>query len=439
MTEALSTPTDMTALLQAETRSLAAVYEREAYLVYNLALRSCCDEGAAERAAERGVLAAMDDGGDHDAVVRHVAHASLAEAPAAPAPQDEMLRSCAALRPAERAALALETLAELDVAAIAATLDVSDDVAAGLLERAHAQLPDDALAGWLWAAPPGPLWERIYSARYRTVEARLRQAEQEQQQPTVAMTVPVAEPTAAAEVPRTGPSPLARAGRWLGGTLAVAAIGIAATQLAAGAGAGGSSTSPSGASGDGVAVAAAPPSTATPDPTVTAASTTAPAGEIAAPGVKPARPLTAAELDHLRMAELDHLRLYAKRQADKALSPQERLQAAREIERIRRVALRRLGASARREERLRQELAKARAKARENAAKNKADAQAAPQRQTTTPAAPPKQQSSAQPTTTTPAQTNTTQESGCLYNESDGTYVCPDNSGDSSAPTPPSG
>ena len=430
---------DVPALLQKETRSLASAYEREAYLVYNLALTISCDSAAARRAAERGFLDAAARDVEDPAVVPATIAAALAEAPRRPelpAGGDEhtalMLAAMSGLDPIERATLAVQTLCGADATAIGPLMGLDPQAGAAVLERARAALArgleidpaelDAQLDRVLWTAPPDGIWESVFQAHYRAAEERLRRG---------AAAGDDAEPSPARRR-RTGL--FAGAGRWVAGTVAVAAIGVAATQLAAGAGAGGAS----GRSGadDGTAVAAAPgilPPTAPPRTGTAAPPVAAPDQAAADPAAKPHKPLTANQLDELRMAELADLKRYAKRQADQRLSPQQRLQAAQEVERIRNLAERRLAAAARREDRLRRELAlarmRARARARIRAAeKPKPDAQApAPKTKARPPAkrTPPPQQATPPPQ---PTQTTTTdsQEAGCLYNESDGTYVCPE-------------
>jgi len=111
-----------TALLHERTRELTARYERHAYLVYNIALRTTCEEEPAALAAERAFLTAADD----EALVGAAARAALEEAPAQPACDgagDEqaaaLLRATSALAPVERAALALTDLAEASAGEVA--------------------------------------------------------------------------------------------------------------------------------------------------------------------------------------------------------------------------------------------------------------------------------------------------------------------------------
>jgi hypothetical protein len=438
---------DFSALLQKETRAVASAYEREAYLVYNLALTISCDRAAARRAAERGFLDAVARDVDDPAVVPMTIAAALAEAPKSPdlpPAGDEhtgrVLAALSQLGSSERAVIAVQALCAADATAIGPLMGLTAEAGAALLDRARRALAaqlgideselDAQLDDVLWAAPPDAIWDSVFQQHYRATEERLRRGG-----------AAPAEPDAGRRR-WTAPVRFAAAGKWLAGTLAVAAIGIAATQLAANAGAGGAANGSG--TDQGTAVAAEPgvippidDTSSLPDESeaVVEASDTEQAPE-------PRKPLTAQQLDELRMAEIADLKRYAKRQTDQQLSPEERQEAAQEVERIRELADRRLAAAQRREDELRRQLAlerlraraRARVRARMEAAAERERAAASTERKPTRERKPPAEKEATPPpkptgTSETEEEPATTEQAGCLYNESDGTYLCPEDEG----------
>src|SRR3954454_19307054 len=119
---------DLATVLQQRTRSFADLYERQAYLVYNLALRICCEPGAAARAAERAFLSPAPE---HE-LPRTVVAIAVAEAPARPRADGAAAQGLVALPAPQRAALALAGLADLDAAGVAAAMGIGEDAAAEL-------------------------------------------------------------------------------------------------------------------------------------------------------------------------------------------------------------------------------------------------------------------------------------------------------------------
>src|SRR3954469_9460287 len=103
--------------LQERIDALTALYERHAYLVYNVALVVGVAEEAALRAAERAFRDADEDG-----LVRRAVHCALEEAPDRPAVpmKPAVLAAVAQLGKVHRAAVALGSLAERDAAGVAA-------------------------------------------------------------------------------------------------------------------------------------------------------------------------------------------------------------------------------------------------------------------------------------------------------------------------------
>jgi hypothetical protein len=135
--------------------------------------------------------------------------------------------------------------------------------------------------------------------------------------------------------------------------------------------------------------------------------------------VQPHKPFTAAELDKLRLQELAKLNEYTKRQANKRLAPAQRVAAATGIAELQRAADRRVSAELKREQALRDQLARERAKAKapppppppSSRTTPPPPSSRAPSRQTTGPSAPPKKKPDSKQT--------------CLLNEDTGQYVCP--------------
>lgn len=181
---------DRSTALQQGTREFAGVYERHAYLVYNLALRTTVDRAAAIDAASAAFLACLNSA-DADAEIAPVTvrrALMLAKQTATPeaagdAEAQRLLSRTERLPAPERAVLALEMLASADVAAIAASLETTEEAAAKLIERAWSgfaracELPlgpaKDAYRGWLWAEPPAELWELLYPSFYEHLVRRV--------------------------------------------------------------------------------------------------------------------------------------------------------------------------------------------------------------------------------------------------------------------------
>src|SRR5689334_21441290 len=131
---------DRYSALQRGTREFAGVYERNAYLIYNLTLRVTVDRDAAIEAADAAFLACLD-APDPDADLPGVAvrralpqarHQATPEA-AGEAEAQRMLSRTAELPPPERAVLALTGLAGADTARAAAALELPPEAAEGLL------------------------------------------------------------------------------------------------------------------------------------------------------------------------------------------------------------------------------------------------------------------------------------------------------------------
>lgn len=188
---------DRAASLQQGARAFAALYERNAYLVYNLTLRVTCDRRAAIVTASASFLAAGTNPEAERGLAKTATSQALALAAdrvatpngAGDAEAESMLAATATLSPPERAALALHGLAEATPEAIGEAMGLAEQAAAALLERSFEGLArglrkgrteaEEAYAAWLWAAPPDELWADLYPSYHRLLERRLREGERD--------------------------------------------------------------------------------------------------------------------------------------------------------------------------------------------------------------------------------------------------------------------
>lgn len=421
MTVLVPTQADATASVQQRTGHQTAAYERHAYLVYNLALRVTCDRSAAAQAAERAFVTVLDRP-DPDAEVIAVAVRTALEA----APQQpkldgagdpasaHLLRATAVLPPVQRAALALEGLAGLDDSGVAGALGLGPEAGSSVMRAARAALamrlgapPEDAANAygeWLWAPPPDELW--------RSVWAQLHGASR----------VLAPERRRSAK-PRLSARRAARARRPL----------VVLVLLAAAAGGGytafGGGQAAERPAGSTAAPAAPAPSEPADVPSADPADPEASVEDIgpnpdAGGPVRKGKPLSPEELDELRTGELKALSRYEKQQADPGLSARERAEARGEIERIKRLAERRIAVAERRERAARAELVRERAaRQREAAARARAEQRAAAREEQRRQERPARRSDRTQQAPATPPPGE--EETGCLFNEADGSYVCP--------------
>ena len=185
---------DPSAELQRESRRFSAFYEREAYCGYNLALRISGERGAAMGACEQAFLRVAAEAPDLDdeiATRRELTRALVAESlrrarpkvEPADAGEEEAARLLAAtecLQAPERAAIALASVGAEGSAELASALELPEERAAKLLDRAAGRF-DAALGGerpataedvssWPWARPPDELWGSIYADFYTALE-----------------------------------------------------------------------------------------------------------------------------------------------------------------------------------------------------------------------------------------------------------------------------
>jgi DNA-directed RNA polymerase specialized sigma24 family protein len=434
---------DRSTALQQGTREFAGVYERNAYLVYNLALRITADKRAAIDAAQSAFLASLNSA-DQDAelpkltVQRALSNAKSKPTPEAAGDSDAraMLRATAALPAPERAALALSELSKSAPVNVAAVLDVTEDAAASLLERAWSgfsqaaslsvEAAQEMYRGWLWAEPPGELWEQLYPSFYAQLVRRLNEAEAAEGKPSAV----VAAVAAAAPKPsrrerrraRQAEKDARRARRPGLVRRTVRAIPVGRLVLLA----------LVGAAGTGVAYAAGVFGTHTHVPTV---------GIVTAPTHK----LSPKEIAKLRAEEQAASRAYAaqQRQAAKQAMLQQALELkAMQQQRAQQAAVAKAAAQA-----AAQRQAAALKQAKQFAAQQQAlqkqlllQQQQQQQQAATTPTNPypypypyttqqpkpkPKRQSNPNGSSTTTSPSSTQAQQQCLYNANNGTYVCP--------------
>jgi hypothetical protein len=185
---------DRSTALQQGTKEFAGVYERHAYLVYNLALRIAADRDAAIETACAAFLASLGSSDAEADLPRLTVRRGIALAKQTPTPEaagdadaQAMLRATAVLAPPERAALALIGVAKVDAAAVGRALDMTEEAAGGLVERAWSSLAKaaslpieaakDAYESWLWAEPPAELWELLYPSFYAELVRRVSSPE----------------------------------------------------------------------------------------------------------------------------------------------------------------------------------------------------------------------------------------------------------------------
>jgi len=379
----------LSAELQRATAAFAALYERQAYRVYNLALRITCDPRAALIAAREAFLLAHAHREGERAVVAAAVAAAVRAAPCAPRPQGAgageaaaLLRATAALTPTERAVLAVEQLAPGGPAECGPALGIDEQAVAALHERALAGLAaalrrvepaaDEAsarerLAGWLWAEPPVELWEELYP-RFYAAEQERRRASGGDRRPARTRRGRLAALPGGGGAGRGHRSPLAARLRVSRRRLVnTAALGlVVALSIAMASDAGdlrASATQAIGLGGGDAAPAEVVPASLAPPRRAAPSSPTAPSAPVAGGGerARTDAPLTPAELDRLRLQELRDLRRLGERQADRRLSAAQRAAAGADrrelIARIRR----RLAAAEARARALTRELGRERA------------------------------------------------------------------------------
>jgi hypothetical protein len=456
----LPTDTNLEERVLARTRAATTLYERHAYLVFNLALRIACDRAVAQRAAERAFLSLVSEEQPDAEVVRIAVRFALAEAPERPQPGRDgdpettsLLAAAGGLAPAQRAALAVAGLCGLDARGVGAVLDLDEAGAATLLEASLAAFaarlataPEAAAAAygdWPWAPPPDELWQSVWPQLHAATEQSSRLGGGN-------LRALGGDSGAGGDGPPSSPAPPPRRRRRRvrlrlprprrRTVVLLVLLGAAGGAYASGMtpSFGGSASPPN--RDHASAPVQAPGAAPAPDTTLPPAAPTDDVGDDAADvgpnpkagaPPKPAEPLSPAELDKLRTQELSALKRYQRQEADPSLPAADRADASRRIARIERVARQRIAAAERRERAARRELARERAQnARERAARARERAADRERTRRAEQRAKEKEREAARTKAATPAPAADTeaepqQDDGCLFNPDDGTYICP--------------
>jgi hypothetical protein len=352
---------------------LPALYEREAFLVYTIALRVTCDPEAAQDAVEAAFLA-LAGGAERPAGCTVTAALARALPAGAPVAGNGMLAATAALAPPLRAALAIEALCDGVAEDVGSALALPRSAAEAVLRRAHEELATSAAAGdyeaWGWATPPEALWPRVHATVYSALAAP----------------APPAAPPPARRLRRPGRRVMA---------CALAALAASAGAMAGGVLDGGRTATPATAAG--------------PRPM-----------PLAPAGVQ----VDGEDLDQLRMDELRDLKRHARAAVDRSLSPRRRQVAAERAARLRRMAERQRRAQARRQAERRRARREA---AREEPVQAPEAPRPAPPRRDEPEEAIPLPDADAAPTpTATPDEQPSADREDCLYDPDNDVYVCPE-------------
>jgi hypothetical protein len=449
-----TSPSRLPASARKRAERLVKLYEREAYRIYNLALRITCNRAAAARATETAFLRYVaQTGGDEESkgasLIEQTVGAARALAPRAKVVErggeNPLLEAAGTLAPAERAAIALISVGTSSVKGIAAAMGTTEEVAEPLIKGAKSSFASEIdvpgnrlgpkLRDWIWAEPPEEIWESVYPQAQRLLVEREKAGTDEPAAATngKAKGKPAAKahratkgkakarrrPRARAardsalvsrllrDAPRL-PSRIghrfsARVGIWAF-RISVLIIILTPAAVIALASTGGKSGSTLALSAPGQAGSAIAGSADT------------------SQGGSTYNALTPKELDQLRLRELDQLREYSQQQADQSLSASQRSDAAQKAQQLLALARQRLASVEQREQQV--------------AAKEQQQSQAKPP---PAPAATPTPAPAPAPTTTTPPKKKkkhkkkpaATQPSGnsldnCLFNPDTGTYICPE-------------
>ena len=397
------------AAAQAQLQELTSLYERNVYVVYNVAARTTLDPDAAARAARRaflGQVQAIQEGrlpGDA-ARAAVIEAAEVGEAP----DRQPVEQSLAGLNPLERAALALTAFGELTAGELPIALGVDARTATSLLSRCKAQLASDGVSDEYfkaaWIEPPEELWGEVYA------ELRDALSRPVDDQPTVVQPPPV---------PRR---------RWRS-RRAVLAVALLAALTGGAAAWQGSSGSGGGAEQETFGDAFADESLdSTADADYGSPSS---GGSAYSPGGEDYEELSPSELDKLRKEEIADLKRYSRRKTDKSLPRRERRRAARQADYLVDLARRRLRMAERREANLRRQLARERAarareEARERDRSRSTPSTGSPSRPEPQPVErePERPAQEDPPPSEEPAQEDPQAE--CLYDEQSGSYICPE-------------
>ena len=391
---------------------LTSLYERQAYLAWNVSLRTALDHRGALEAARRAFLQQVESPDESRLAAETARLAAELSEPVDPRSLDDpVLAASARLAPAQRCVLALGTLAG-DARAFGLDESAEQEVRRRALEQLATLLDlpaadaEDAYADLPWEEPPAELWHALYPELHAAVtkHARAAQAEAAAPQPDPARrrswTVP--------RIPRAALVPVA--------LLAIAGVAWAASG-------GGSASTSSGTPGD--------PASLAPIAGGSGGGSSYSSEPEESGGSAPA--LTAEELDRLRQEEIEDLKRFTARKEDRSLPPRERRQAARKVNDLVKLAQARQQAAERRELALRRQLARERA-ARMRAEARRREAREEQEKQeervaTPAPQPPPEEPQSDKPQPRDkrdddkPAQDD---QAECLYDEGSGQYICPE-------------
>ena len=403
MTEGRATPA-------ARLDELTRVYERHAYVVWNVALRTTLDEDTSGDAARRAFAAQVphpDEGRlPLDAARLAVDAATGVDARGV---EDPVLAATAHLAAVQRAVLALAELTDMPHAEVAANLGIEPEREQQLRDGAYEQLGvllgvagDDARAAYgdvPWAEPPAELWQAVYPELHATVTQQGQ---------------PAAEPTPASAVRTDGR--VARRRRVRSGALAgIAVLAVAGVAWAA---TGGGDDNGSGADTPGYSGLPASDDDAYPSDDGAPEET----GESATSLLSPE------ELDRLRREEIEQLKRLQQREGNQALPQRERDRAARKVSELVKLAQARQRAAERRELALRAQLARERqARMREKNRDQEQQPEEAPpppadHQQTETQDDGARQQTGGKKD----GGDRDSDQTECLYDPDNGTYICPE-------------
>jgi hypothetical protein len=412
---------DASAYLQQESRRFASLYETNAYVAYNLALRITGEERAARAATERAFMMRLGQSDAPAELVLAVAAAARGEARETPdasgAGAEEaqrMLAAVVSLPLVERVALGMVSVDHGTPSKIGAALDLPAERAGELRARAQQSFAQalgttvteaKAMCGrWPWAQPPPEIWEPLYTQAYRALErglmtngnggpvatASTKSQETSLPLPVVRRSWRQVAATAARTifVERSLASLFDGRPPWTKRAALAAAICLPAA-IAAMVIFGGGGKQP---------------------PAFNPNGTGTPAGSAAAGGEKGGyKELTPRELDKLRLNELKQLKQYSQQQQNRSLSFDQRRSASERAARLAETARRRL-AAARAEARRRAALRRRQRPRRQHAVKPPP------------PPAPTKPSGHKQPSGGGSSKPDYSQ---CLYDEKTGSYLCP--------------
>ena len=408
MTDARTTPA-------ARLDELTRLYERHAYVVWNVALRTALDDGAASAAARRAFVAQVPYP-DQGRLALDTARLAVDAAAGVDARgvDDPVLAATAHLAAVQRAVLALTELTDVRASEVAATLGIDSERERQLRDGAYEQLGlllgvagDGARAAYEdvpWVEPPAAMWQTLYPELHATVTEHAHAA---------AEPVPIAAVSTARRATRPRGSRRLRSGALAGvAALAVAGVAWAATG-------GGDDGSDAGTQG----YAALPGSDSDDDSSVDGAEDET--------GDSATSLLTPEELDRLRREEIEQLKRFTRRKENRQLPEQERDRAARKVSDLVKLARAREREAEQRELALRRQLARER-----EARYRDGDRRDEPRDEEPSPADEPEPTQDQQDEDRQPTggqkdgggggDDRDPVETECLYDPDNGTYICPE-------------